>query len=79
MSNAFDFTAINNATRGLTAGMKLAVAQGLLTQAINTLEKFENPLAEEAYTLGEELKIFRIRYQEVSAQAREEKALASGQ
>ncbi len=71
----FDFTAINNATRGMTAGMKLAVAQGLLTQAINTLEKFENPLAEEAHGLGEELKTFRVKYQEVSALAREAKAL----
>ena len=76
MSTPFDFSEINLATRGLTAGMKLAVAQGLLTQAINTLEKFENPLAVEAHTLGEELKTFRIKYQEVSAQAREEKAAA---
>ena len=73
-SSSFDFSAINNATRGMTAGMKLAVAQGLLTQAINTLEKFNNPLKAEAHGLGEELKTFRIKYQEVSAQAREDKA-----
>ena len=60
----FDFTAINEATKNLTTGMKLAIAQGLLTQSINTLEKFENPLAVEAHTLGEELKTFRIKYKE---------------
>jgi hypothetical protein len=60
----FDFTAINEATKGLTTGMKLAIAQGLLTQAVNTLEKFENPLASEVHGLGEELKLFRIKYKE---------------
>ena len=68
-STNYDFTPINNATRGMTAGMKLAVAQGLLTQACNTLEKFENPLAEEAHTLGEKLATFRIKYKESSIQA----------
>jgi hypothetical protein len=69
-ASTYDFTAINNATRGMTAGMKLAVAQGLLTQAISTLEKFDNPLSAEANTLGEELKTFRIKYKEEGDKAR---------
>lgn len=75
-SNTFNFDAINNATRGMTAGMKLAIAQGLLTQACNTLEKFENPLAQEAHTLGTELATFRIKYKESSKAAQEAKAAA---
>lgn len=51
MSN-FNFDAINNATRGLTAGMKLAIAQGLLTQAITTLEKQVKYEREEADRVG---------------------------
>jgi hypothetical protein len=69
----FDFSKINEATKGLTAGMKLAIAQGLLTQAINTLEKFDNPLLKEATGLGEELKTFRIKYKEVQMKSREDK------
>lgn len=72
-TSTFNFDAINNATRGMTAGMKLAIAQGLLTQACNTLEKFENPLAVEAHTLGNELATFRIKYKESSDQARQSK------
>lgn len=68
MTQQYDFTTLNNATRGMTAGMKLAVAQGLLTQAIKTLEHFDNPLKDEAIGLGEELKTFRIKYKE-SAEA----------
>jgi len=73
---SYDFTAINNATRGMTAGMKLAVAQGLLTSACNTLEKFQNPLSVEAHTLGEELKTFRVKYREASAEAQLARATA---
>lgn len=72
-TTSFNFDAINNATRGMTAGMKLAIAQGLLTQACNTLEKFENPLAEEAHTLGNELASFRVKYKESSIAAQEAK------
>jgi len=68
-ANTYNFTAINNATRGMTAGMKLAVAQGLLTSAIKTMETFDNPLAPEAHTLGEHLKTFRIKYKEKSLEA----------
>ena len=62
MSNTFDFTAINNATRGMTPGMKLAIAQGLITQATNTMEHFNNPLSVEAKSLGDALNKFRQGY-----------------
>jgi hypothetical protein len=67
MSQQYDFTAINNATRGMTAGMKLAVAKSLLTQCANTLDKFDNPLAVEAFELREELEVFHCKYKEASA------------
>ena len=74
--NSFDFTAINEATKSLTTGMKLAIAQGLLTQSISSLEKFENPLAKEAHGLGEELKLFRIRYKKAGQVAKMENLAA---
>ena len=70
-NNTFDFTQINNATRNLTTGMKLAVAQALLTQATTSLEKFENPLSTEAHGLGSALKQFRAQYKEAAEKAKE--------
>lgn len=61
-TNNFDFTPINNATRNLTPGMKMAVAQGLITSALKKMEEYKDPLAVEALTIGEELKTFRIKY-----------------
>ena len=62
----YDFTAINNATRGMTAGMKLAVAKGLVTQCANTLERFDNPLAIDAIQLREDMEVFHCKYKESS-------------
>jgi hypothetical protein len=76
-TGTFDFTQINEATKNLTTGMKLAIAQGLLTQSINSLTKFENTLANDAHTLGEELRLFRIRYKESGQIARMAQATES--
>ena len=76
MSTEFNFDAVNNATRNMSAGQKLAVAQGLLSSAINTLERFKNPLHDEAAGLGEELRTFRIKYKEAALKAQEERKAA---
>lgn len=61
-TKSFDFTDINAATKSLTAGMKLAVAQGLIKQAHKSLVFFENPLAEEAEEVLSSLVSFREKY-----------------
>jgi hypothetical protein len=58
----FDFTAINNATKGLPAGMLLAIAQGFVTRATNTMNKFENACEEQAIQLGADLQALREAY-----------------
>lgn len=74
----FDFTDINAATKNLTTGMKLAIAQSLLTQATTSLEKFENPLAEKAHGLGSALKDFRAAYKVEAENAAKNKAKNEG-
>jgi hypothetical protein len=58
----FDFTAINNATRNLPSGMKIAIAKGLLTSVVNTFERFDNELLGEAIKLKSDINLFQIKY-----------------
>lgn len=58
----YDFGPINKITNNMTTGMKLAIADGLIQSCLTTMEKFENPLAPEVHTIGQELKEFRMKY-----------------
>jgi hypothetical protein len=67
----FDFKAFNAMTRDTAAGMKLALAEGLLKDALYSLERYNNPLSDGCNEALNELKTFRIKYK---AAAEERKA-----
>jgi hypothetical protein len=58
----FDFTAINTATKALPAGMKLAIAEGLLITVIKTLNHFHNELETDAQVVLENLQALKAAY-----------------
>ena len=70
----FDFTAINEATNNLPAGMKIAIAEGLLINVCKTLNKFEHELEDKANEVLEELQVFKAEYKVSSLKARLAKA-----
>ena len=70
----FDFTAINAATLNLPAGMKIAIAEGLLINVCKTLNKFEHELEDKANEVLEELQVFKAEYKVSSLKARLAKA-----
>lgn len=70
----FDFTAINAATNNLPAGMKIAIAEGLLISVSKTLNKFEHELEGKALEVLEELQVFKVEYKVSSLKARLAKA-----
>lgn len=62
--NKFDFGPINAATNTLPAGMKLAIAEGLLKTVIKTLNHFHNELEDEATEVLEALQTLKNNYKE---------------
>ena len=59
---SFDFTAINGLTNDLPAGMKLAIAQGLISNCIGTFNRFKNECEDEAKEVAQALNNLRANY-----------------
>jgi hypothetical protein len=72
-ANDFDFKAYNAILKDAGAGLKLALAEGLLKDALRTLENFNNPLADDAQMIFNDVKVFRVKYKAAAA-ARNAKA-----
>jgi hypothetical protein len=68
----FNFDAFNKLTDDVAPGLKIALAQSLLRSAIWSMERYNNPLVDDLYGIGNELKEFRIKYKEAAA-ARQKK------
>lgn len=60
----FDFGPINTATKTLPAGMKLAIAEGLLITVIKTLNHFHNELETDAQEVLDALQTLKTKYKE---------------
>jgi hypothetical protein len=58
----FDFNAFNALVNPVAAGLKLALAENLLRDAIKGFEHYKNPLAPDLAGIGEDLIAFRIKY-----------------
>lgn len=69
--NQFDFNAFNAILapngRPVAPGLKLALAEGLIKDALWNLERYNNPMADDLHGIGNELKVFRIKYKEAAA------------
>jgi hypothetical protein len=59
---SFDFAPINELTNGLPAGMKLALAQGLISNCIGTFNRFKNECEDEAKDVAQALNNLRANY-----------------
>ena len=62
MSTKFDFDSFNKLTNDIAPGLKVALAESLLTSALWSLERFNNPLSDELLGVRTELKTFRAKY-----------------
>jgi hypothetical protein len=58
----FDFAPINALTNDLPAGMKLAIAQGLISNCIGTFNRFKNECEDEAKDVAQSLQNLREAY-----------------
>ncbi len=70
--NSFNFDAYNHSVRDAGAGLKLFLAIGLMRDVLQTLDRFDNPLADDCRGVVNNMKSFRLMYQE-AAKARAEK------
>lgn len=57
--NNFDFNAFNSLTERKPAGLQIFLAQQLISNALWTLEKYDNPRATEAQGILGDLKALR--------------------
>ena len=57
--NDFDFKAFNDLTERKPAGMQIFLAQQLLSNALWSMDKFDNPRAEDVQGLVTEIKTLR--------------------
>ena len=73
MTNQFDFKAYNNMTGNIAAGLKIALAEGLIRDALYSLERFHNPLADDCQSVLGDIKVFRVKYKQ-AAEERKAKA-----
>ncbi len=71
----FDFDAYNSLTRFAPVGLKIVLAKGLLSDALYSLDKFNNPLAHDLQIVGNEIREFHIKYKAEAAK----RQLAAGQ
>ena len=71
--NNFDFNAFNAILspngRKIAAGLQIALAEGLIKDALYQMENYHNPLAEDLHGVYNELKTFRVTYK-AAAKAR---------
>jgi len=69
--NDFDFEAYNTILspngRKIPAGLQIALAEGLLNDALYSMERFHNPLADDMKGIGLELRTFRVKWKEAAA------------
>lgn len=72
MAQQFDFDSFNNLTNNVAPGLKIALAQSLLRSALFQMERYSNPLVDDLYGIGNELKLFREKYK-AAAEARQKK------
>ena len=56
MASNFDFDKYNTMTKGIPAGLAVALAKGLLKNAYMSFEFFDNPLADDVKSILVELK-----------------------
>ena len=59
--NDFDFTAFSRLTDGKPAGLQIFLAQQLLANALWTMERFDNPRAEDVQGVFTEIKEIRAK------------------
>ena len=65
--NNFDFNAFNNLTERKPAGLQIFLAQQLLSNAVWTMEKFDNPRASEVNELIVTIKTLRAQLKQDAA------------
>lgn len=75
----FDFSAVNAATNNLPAGMKLAIAEGLLISVTKTMNKFSHELEAKATTVLGSLQVLKAEYKVSSIKAQQAKAAAEAE
>lgn len=61
-SKNFDFEIYNAQVNPVAPGLKIALAEGNIKDALWSLERYHNPLADDLQGVGADLKQFRIRY-----------------
>ena len=66
--NNFDFNAFNALVNPVGAGLKVALAQNLLEDAIRSFERYHNPLSDDLISIGSELREFRVKYKAAVAE-----------
>jgi hypothetical protein len=57
--NDFDFNGFNNLTERKPAGLQIFLAQQLLSNALWSMDKYENPRASDVQSLVNEIKALR--------------------
>lgn len=65
--NQFNFDEYNKMVNPIAAGLKIALAEGLIRDALYTMERFHNPLTDDAQALLGDIKVFRVQYKAQSA------------
>jgi hypothetical protein len=70
-ANNFDFNAFNNLTERKPAGLQVFLAQQLLSNALWSYEKYDNPRQQEVRDILNEIKALRTRLK-ADALAREQ-------
>lgn len=72
MASNFNFDAFNAATKGANTGLTLWLGMQLLKNVLQSLDYFDNPLADNLRPILNDLKAFRVSYK-AEAEARAEK------
>ncbi len=66
-NNNFDFKQFNATTRDVAAGLKIVLAEGLLKDALWSLQRFNNPLGAELQGIVNDLQVYKAKYKAASA------------
>lgn len=69
VQNNFNFEAFNEMVNGTQPGLKLALAENLLKDAIRGFEYYKNSMTPELKEIGDELVSFRIKYKAARTKA----------
>ena len=69
--NDFDFDAFNNLTQRKPAGLQIFLAQQLLSNALWSMEKFDNPRGSDVSSIVTDIKVLReLLKQDTAARAK---------